>query len=82
VDVIMPEIKGPEVARQALAMQPSARVLLMSGYVAEPDRTPLEFDVLAKPFTVGDLGAKVEEMLRREPAPANVTRLYPQGRQS
>lgn len=35
IDVIMPEVQGPEVARLALAKCPELRILFMTGYVAE-----------------------------------------------
>ncbi|MFO1171325.1 MAG: ATP-binding protein [Hyphomicrobiaceae bacterium] len=76
IDVIMPEIRGPELAHKALAIRPDAQVLFMSGYIADADRSPLEHRVLSKPFTVADLASKVEEALREaQPLPANVTRL-------
>jgi CheY-like chemotaxis protein len=76
IDVIMPEIKGPELAHKALSISPGAQVLFMSGYVAEADRSSLDYQVLSKPFTVAEFAAKVEEALQNtNPLPANVTRL-------
>ncbi len=64
IDVIMPEIKGPEVAQKALSIVPEAQVLFMSGYMSDPDRSSLRHHVLSKPFTVAELAGKVEEALR------------------
>jgi signal transduction histidine kinase/HAMP domain-containing protein len=66
-DVVMPRMKGPEVAEQVRHLHPEARVLYVSGYaddVLAPvgvlvSRTPL----LAKPFTPEVLARKVREVL-------------------
>jgi signal transduction histidine kinase len=65
-DVVMPDITGPELARQVLATVPEARVLFMSGYTAgvlekyEPGSTP---NFLEKPFGPDSLRRKVAEVL-------------------
>ncbi len=67
-DVVMPDISGPEVARRILDKWPATRVLYISGYTA--DNAILQQDVLKretaflqKPFTPGELAAKVREVL-------------------
>jgi CheY-like chemotaxis protein len=59
-DVLMPSIKGTELARQAKLIRPALRVLFMSGDVG--DTAPAEFGghaLLAKPFTAAALRAAV-----------------------
>ena len=51
-DVIMPGMKGPELADRLRAMRPGIRVLMMSGYAADvvtPDDLR-EAALLSKPF--------------------------------
>ena len=74
VDVVMPRLNGAELVRELLARWPDQRVLYMSAHPAErlaqyqaPD---LQVPFLAKPFTHETLLAKVEDALRRLPAPA------------
>ena len=62
IDVIMPEVQGPEVARLALAKCPELRILFMTGYVAEAGEAINRQHVLSKPFTVTELAHKVEEV--------------------
>jgi two-component system cell cycle sensor histidine kinase/response regulator CckA len=71
-DVMMPKLGGRQLAQQALALQPSLKVLLMSGYpnvsgflhvASRSDKEPAEFDFIPKPFTPAQLIQKVREML-------------------
>jgi CheY-like chemotaxis protein len=64
IDVIMPEVQGPEVARLALAKRPDLRILFMTGYVAEAGEAISRQHVLSKPFTVSELAHKVQEVLQ------------------
>jgi len=66
-DVIMPRMQGKELADRVRVLQPSARVLFMSGYtqgllgaqgVLEP-----EVQLIEKPFTETTLLAKLHEVL-------------------
>jgi PAS domain S-box-containing protein len=66
-DVVMPEMNGPEMARQILDVNPSAKILFMSGYTA--DRVVRE-NLLApgsafieKPFSPEALIRKAREIL-------------------
>jgi PAS domain S-box-containing protein len=65
-DVVMPDVNGRELYRRLAARRPGLRAVFMSGYAPEfvlgdeRDR-PLFF--LRKPFTVGELTAKVREAL-------------------
>jgi two-component system cell cycle sensor histidine kinase/response regulator CckA len=67
-DVVMPLMRGTELAQRLLAVVPSAKVLLMSAYkVAEIAASGHPF--LAKPFTPDVLVGKVRQVLRDEPSP-------------
>jgi signal transduction histidine kinase/CheY-like chemotaxis protein len=67
VDLLMPEMKGDEVARLVHAMLPNTPVLLMSGYSA--DTIVEEFaamrlaGVIQKPFTINTLRATLHAAL-------------------
>ena len=76
IDVIMPEVQGPEVARLALAKRPDLRILFMTGYVAEAGDAINRQHVLPKPFTVTELAHKVQEVLRA-PEPPNLENVIP-----
>ena len=65
VDVIMPEVQGPEVAQRALAGRPDLRILFMTGYIAESGDAISPHHVLSKPFTVAQLASAVEQALPR-----------------
>lgn len=65
-DVMMPEMKGPELARRLVAQRPALPVLFMSGYAAEVLKEGLlgrDATFLEKPFTRQQLGEKVRELL-------------------
>jgi len=67
-DVVMPLMRGTELAQRLRAVVPSAKVLLMSAYkVAEITASGHPF--LAKPFTPEILLERVRELLRDEPSP-------------
>jgi len=68
-DVVMPELAGTLLAEQLLERSPSLRVLFMSGYtedvlVRRSGLTPRSAFV-EKPFTVGELGRALAELLAR-----------------
>ncbi len=70
-DVIMPQMKGPELAERLLAERPQTRVLFMSGYNEEPllnaESGPL---CLQKPFPPDTLTAAVRALLDEPAEPA------------
>ena len=76
IDVIMPKLQGPEVARLALAKRPQLRILFMTGYVAEAGEAIDRQHVLTKPFTVTELAHKMEQVLRA-PEPKEVENVIP-----
>jgi PAS domain S-box-containing protein len=63
-DVVMPGMRGDELAQRLRAAQPGVRILFVSGHF-DPDSlgAPLEGALLAKPFTLDDLDAAVSEAL-------------------
>ena len=68
-DVVMPSTNGRSLAEQICATRPAIRVLFMSGYSNDD---VLEFGVVAgkanflpKPFSPGQLVARVREVLER-----------------
>jgi two-component system, cell cycle sensor histidine kinase and response regulator CckA len=63
-DVVMPGMSGPELVRIVKDRWPTIRVLYMSGY-ADDDIEDLDRDAgfLQKPFTPGELTAKIAEVL-------------------
>jgi signal transduction histidine kinase len=64
-DVVMPGMKGPELARRLKALRPGLRVLLMSGYAADVVTGPgLDDAVLVtKPFSPASLARAVRNVL-------------------
>jgi DNA-binding NtrC family response regulator len=67
-DVVMPRMKGNELAQHIAKTRPEIRIVLMSGFAADPlvrtfERTPSIF--LAKPFTADALCVKVRQALDR-----------------
>jgi signal transduction histidine kinase len=68
-DVLMPAMKGPEFVERALTLRPSAKVIYMSGYTAEPeflDRVAeAGFPMVRKPFEPAWLVRRVRETLDR-----------------
>jgi DNA-binding NtrC family response regulator len=66
-DVVMPIMRGPELADRIQAVRPTTKVLLMSGYLTA-DVTPTGRAFMAKPFTLDDLARRVRETLAR-PSP-------------
>lgn len=61
-DVVMPHMKGPELARQLRAKQPDLKVIFVSGYVAPGDLGEHQA-LLQKPFVRQQLIDKVKEVL-------------------
>lgn len=61
-DVVMPYMKGPELARQLRAKQPDLKIIFVSGYVAPGDLGE-HHALLQKPFVRQQLLDKVEEVL-------------------
>ncbi len=63
-DVVMPLMRGPELAAKLLAVSPSTRILLMSAYpMSEVAASGRAF--LGKPFSVQSLNDKVRHVLEQ-----------------
>jgi len=66
-DVVMPELNGPALAHELLAVKPTLHVLYMSGYVDDPltqhafARPDAHF--LAKPFSADEFANKIAHVL-------------------
>ncbi|NUR75437.1 MAG: response regulator [Thermoleophilia bacterium] len=64
-DVVMPQMRGGELARRLSAQRPGLKVLFMSGYLDGEallgEEAPSAF--LQKPFKVSELAATVRELL-------------------
>ena len=72
-DVVMPDLRGPDVARQLVAERPELATLFMSGYMDDAlgeDTSSLPLvDFIHKPFLPSALVTKVREMLDRSHNP-------------
>jgi CheY-like chemotaxis protein len=62
VDVVMPLMRGTELADRAQAIRPSLKVLLVSGHPTS-DIGPSGRPFLAKPFTISTLANAVGDLL-------------------
>jgi two-component system, cell cycle sensor histidine kinase and response regulator CckA len=69
-DVVMPDLRGPELARRLIEQRPALATLFMSGYTDDTlgddtssFRVPVDF--IQKPFSPSALAARVREMLDR-----------------
>ena len=74
-DVVMPLMKGTELARRLQTLSPSTKVLLMSAYTLS-DITASAYPVITKPFTSDTLAARVRQVLNQ---PSPFARPRPQG---
>ena len=66
-DVVMPSMDGPAMAREIRKIRPDLPLLFMSGYAEEQLRREIDIPrmhFLAKPFSVAQIAAAVESVLR------------------
>jgi PAS domain S-box-containing protein len=67
-DVVMPDMKGPELRDKARALRPGLDVLFMSGYApslaVEQDSSSEPFHFIQKPFTLAELARGVQQAMR------------------
>jgi CheY-like chemotaxis protein len=70
-DVVLPGMNGSELARRLKALRPAMQVLFTSGYsrdvIAEHGVLEQSTAYIAKPYTPGELSAKVGELLSKAP---------------
>jgi two-component system cell cycle response regulator CpdR len=66
-DIVMPEMDGIELARRAAELDPSLKIMFITGFAAvalHPDsKAPKDAKVLSKPFHLRDLVTEVERMM-------------------
>ena len=66
-DIVMPEMDGIELARRASELDPSLKIMFITGFAAvalHPDsRAPKEAKILSKPFHLNELVAEVDRMM-------------------
>jgi DNA-binding response OmpR family regulator len=73
-DVVMPDLRGPELARRLVQERPSLATLFMSGYMddaigEDTKGLSVPVDFIQKPFSPSALAVKVREMLDRRRGP-------------
>jgi two-component system, cell cycle sensor histidine kinase and response regulator CckA len=64
-DAVMPVLSGPELLRRAIALRPTMKLAIMSGYTDRPAVTGVPF--IGKPFTPAELDRRVREILDAPP---------------
>jgi DNA-binding NtrC family response regulator len=68
-DLVMPGMRGTDLAREVVASHPRIRVLMMSGYSEESSNDkwtlPPNVTLLEKPFSATSLARKVRDVLSR-----------------
>jgi PAS domain S-box-containing protein len=69
-DVVMPGINGRQLADEAMRRRPGLKVLFTTGYtrnaIVHHGRLDPGVDMIGKPFTLGELGARVRVLLDRQ----------------
>jgi len=69
-DVIMPQMSGPELAKNLKKVRRNTDVLYMSGYADDKlgniSESGSELTFIQKPFYIDDLARKIQEILRRK----------------
>jgi two-component system cell cycle response regulator CpdR len=66
-DIVMPEMDGIELARRAAELDPSLKIMFITGFAAvalHPDsKAPKDAKILSKPFHLRDLVSEVDRMI-------------------
>lgn len=66
-DIVMPEMDGIELARRAAELDPTMKIMFITGFAAvalNPEtQAPKDAKVLSKPFHLRDLVAEVERLM-------------------
>ena len=63
IDIAMPDMTGVDAIQAILKKRPRIPYLYMTGYVGPTKLDASEHRLLKKPFTIGELAAKVEGLL-------------------
>ncbi len=59
LDIIMPEMKGPQVAEELRKIDPDVRLLFASGYDSKREKTDSDIVVLDKPFAMDKISRTI-----------------------
>ncbi|WP_137391659.1 cell cycle two-component system response regulator CpdR [Rhodoligotrophos defluvii] len=66
-DIVMPEMDGIELARRAAELDPTLKIMFITGFAAvalNPDnKAPKEAKILSKPFHLRDLVSEIERLM-------------------
>lgn len=66
-DIVMPEMDGIELARRGAELDPTMKIMFITGFAAvalnPENETPKDAKVLSKPFHLRDLVAEVDRMM-------------------
>lgn len=67
-DVVMPEVSGPEIAKEAIKIKPDVKIIFISGYaestfLKNEDIDIKRFHFLSKPFTLNEITMKTKKVL-------------------
>lgn len=65
LDVVIPDLNGPDLYQRLRKMNPGMRVLFISGYNVPPAGLPVMRDFLSKPFTSAELLKRVRQVAER-----------------
>ena len=71
-DIVMPDLDGIALALKVAKQYPKTKVMIMTGYANQRERAHnldfLAHDVVAKPFTLEEIGQKVHKVLAKKAA--------------
>lgn len=71
LDLTMPLMDGEQTYRELIKINPSARIIISSGYGAQDMKSVFssggQVDFIQKPFTITELGAKIQTILAINP---------------
>ena len=66
-DIVMPEMDGIELARRAAELDPTLKIMFITGFAAvalsAETATPKDAKILSKPFHLRDLVSEVERLM-------------------
>ena len=81
LDIMLPELSGLEICRKLREIRPRLPILMLTGRAEEADKIlGLELgadDYLTKPFSIGELVARIKALLRRAQMPEQAEKEAP-----